>query len=187
MDYVILVRDKRLYASVQCPIYQGEHNADIFKIIIPDEYTGTIPTLQIILPNQTGKIKQCSLSEDLYKESYRTIEIPITDVLTEYSGKLQLWFTFFPVDGEEKVIKTDYLFVDVTPHKGFSGIGGEFESTEDVIQKVTQLEVSVNSLKDSKADNLLLDEESNTLRLMSGDKELSSIELPDDVTWEIMN
>ena len=187
MDYTMLVRDKELFTSIPCPIYQGEHNADTFKFIIPEEYVGTVPTLQIILPNNTGKIKSCELSEEPYKETYRTIFVPITDVITKYEGDMQIWLTFFPTAGDEQVIKTSISYVPVLKHEGFSNIGGgEFEDVDEIVQKITQLDVSVKNLQETKADGLKLDNETNVLSLMSGDKEISNVILPDDVTWEII-
>ena len=185
MEYVLLVRDKKLTPSLPCSILQGEHNATTLKIIVPIEHNSLYPTLQIILPNNTGKIKKCEYNTEVYKNNWLTITIPITSILTSIAGALQIWLTLFSVEGQEQTFKTEVGYIDVKEHKGFSEVTGD-EEFQDIGQIVSELQVTVATLTDSKADTIVLDTETNTLSLKAGDTEISAISLPDEVVWEVM-
>lgn len=185
---MLITTDKQLISTIPCPIYQGEHNAENLEILVPNEYTGLIPTLQIILPNLKGKIKVCEYGEP-YNDYWTTITVPIVSNLTESSGILKAWFSFLSEEGEEKTIKTGIGNIIISEHKGFSEVAENsgFTDITDVIESVAQLETTINTLKDTKADKIVLDSENNKLLLMSGEKEISSTALPEDVIeWEIL-
>ncbi len=185
MDYSLLVQDKKLIPTIPCTIYQGENNADRFKILVPKEYESTLPALQVILPDNTGKIKQCQFDACSYKDNWLVIYIPIISVLTLTAGEIQMWLTFFQTEGEEKTFKTGCCCIDIVEHKGLAdpSVDGGFE---DIGETVLKLKTEVKSLHENKADSIILDSKNKTLSLKSGEKEIASVSLPDDVVWEVM-
>lgn len=184
MEYVMLVTDnKEIITTKRIPIYSGEKNTDKFKFLFPSEMIDTTPTLQIILPDGvTGKIKPCAFEEDLYKERLVTY-VDITEELTAYSGNMVMWFTIFG-NSQDTTMKTDMHNVNIMEHKGFTAVHPE--SDIDIVESITELKNAVNLLKNNKADDLKLDNETNKLQLQSNGKTIAEVELPDDVTWEII-
>lgn len=186
MEYVILMnKDKELITTIPSPVYQGEYNSTKLKFIIPKIYINLIPTLQIILPNNTGKIRICTFDEGLYKDNWLTITIPVVAALTKYAGNSQLWISFLSQDGQETTVKTSFGELKIIEHKGYSDIvDNEFEDINTITQDITELKVAVKTLENTKATSIKL--ENNNLCLVSGDNLLSTVELPDDVTWEML-
>lgn len=182
MDYTILLNesDKSLITTKYVPIFQNEQNKDTLKFIIPAYFSDMSPVLQVVLPNNTGKIKSCDYESELYKNRY-TFSVIIPNALTQFAGKLKMWLTFFGKTSDE-ILKTDYLYIDVLEHEGFSGSGGDGDFT-DVATKISELEIAVKDLKETKADNIIVDSERNTLSLISGSDIISVVDLPHEVTW----
>ncbi|MDY4082460.1 MAG: hypothetical protein SOY97_12645 [Candidatus Metalachnospira sp.] len=182
MDYTILLseNDKSLITTKYVPIFQNEQNKDSFKFIIPTYFSNMSPVLQVVLPDSTGKVKSCEYEPELYKNRY-TFSVLIPSALTHFAGKLKLWLTFFGKTSDE-ILKTDYLYVDVLEHEGFNGSGGDGDFI-DVATKISELEIAVKDLKETKADNIIVDSEHNTLSLISGSDIISVINLPNEVAW----
>lgn len=186
MDYTILLNedDKSLITTKYVPIFQYENNPCKFKFIIPQNYSSLSPILQIILPDKiNGKIMSCVYEPELYKNRF-VIYANVPNILTQLSGRLKLWITFMSED-QNKTIKTDYLYVDIMEHEGFNGIetDGEYD---DIITKLSKLETEVSYLDKTKANILTISDDNKKLILKSSDAVLSSINLPDNVTWEIL-
>ena len=167
MDYTILLseNDKSLITTKYVPIFQNEQNKDSFKFIIPTYFSNMSPVLQVVLPDSTGKVKSCEYEPELYKNRY-TFSVLIPSALTHFAGKLKLWLTFFGKTSDEIL----------------NGSGGDGDFI-DVATKISELEIAVKDLKETKADNIIVDSEHNTLSLISGSDIISVINLPSEVAW----
>lgn len=188
MDYTILLNesDKSLVTTKYIPIYQYEHNPCRFKFIIPISYGYFSPTLKIILPDgQKGKIMLCEYEPELYKGRY-VFYVDIPNILTEQPGQLKIWISFMNEDNS-RVIKTEHLYVNIIAHEGFNDIEIKDDTDiKDIATVIQELKLDVNTLKNTKADTVVLNNQDKTLALKSGDEILSMVNLPDDVTWEIL-
>lgn len=185
MEYVMLVtEDKNLLTTKAIPLYKGEKNVDRIKILFPKNCLDTTPTLQIILPDgKTGKVKVCNFEEELYKD-HLVVFVNVIDELTAYAGDMKMWFTLFG-NTQDSTMKTDFSCIEVLDHEGFSSLTPD--SDVDVVSAITELKVAVEKLKTSKADDLEIDNETNKLRLLSGDDLLAEVDLPQEVEWSSWN
>ena len=183
MDYIMLVTDdKEIISTHRIPIFNGEQNSDNLKILFPLSVEDTSPTLQVILPDgKTGKIMHCKFEDEIYKNRL-VCNVPISKELTAYSGTIQIWFTFFG-NTQESTTKTHIGTVDVLEHKGFSSI--KPDNDVDVVESITELQNTVNMLKIQKGDSITIDE-NNALCLQANGETIAKVDLPDDVTWELI-
>lgn len=181
MDYTILVKqDKNLLVTSPLSIFKGEKNFDTLKFFFPIQCEHTIPTLQVILPDgKTGKIKACNFEEELYK-NHLIVKVDVIDALTAYAGDMIVWFTLFG-ETQDTTMKTGMTKICVQDHEGFSSLTPD--SDVDIISQITELQLSVDTLKHTKADNMVIDNEKNQLILKSGDETLVYVDLPQEIEW----
>lgn len=183
MDFTILIKqDKNLLITSPISIYKGEKNFDRLKFYFPSYCENLIPTLQVILPDgKTGKIKACVFEEEMYKDHY-VVYVDVIEALTAYSGEMRLWFTLFG-ETQDVTVKTGILNIAVQDHEGFSSLIPDSDIGTDMLSSITELKLEVEHLKVTKADNLIVDNESSQLILKSGTDVIAYVDLPQEIEW----
>lgn len=183
MDFTILTKsDKNMIITSPISIFKGEKNFDRLKFYFPSYCKNTIPTLQVILPDgKTGKVKACTFENELYKD-YLIVYVDVIDALTAYAGNMTLWFTLFG-ETQEKTMKTGLLNIEVQDHEGFSSLIPDSDVGTDMLSSITELKLEVEHLKVTKADNLIVDNESSQLILKSGAEVIAYVDLPQEIEW----
>lgn len=182
---MLLTRDRELHLTKKCKIYTGENLSSVLKILVPAEYERFTPVLQVILPNGEGKIRQCTYESEQYNGLWK-IQLPIKSVLTQISGVLKMWLTFF--GDQNELIKSGYGELKVEAHKGFGAEldgDGEYESV-DIVEQLLTLKADVATIRESTVTNIVLDDTAHKLQYMSGDAVLGEVALPNDISWEVI-
>lgn len=190
---ILVKKNKELFRTVWRTIYQKENRCDQIQFLIEPELFGDSLAndfsclMQVVLPvtdeeagtQTTGKLKYLDIETDMYKEHYR-MTLPITSVLTENTGTVELWFTFIN-DETNEIIKTSTTTFTVYPAVSDYSID-EDDGGFDVL---AQIEKRLGTLEKSKADKIIYDKDKDTLQLYSEDSPLDiPIKLEDDVKWE---
>lgn len=178
------------------PVYKFETGVEDIKFLIPQEFNGidiseTICIVQCLLPEAKGLYKVCEYDEELYKDRL-TVTVPVTTTITKSVGDnesadVKLFLMFIQAQEEDPSIAKTVL---KTSHGRFEilnngSLDSASESDFDEIwehSSIDDLKNKVDELDKGKGDNITLS--GNVIELKSGDDILSTIELPDDVTWE---
>lgn len=181
--YTILVRnDNTLYASVKERIMQRSKMVDVLHFLVELDYKGIdmstyTATLEYVLPVSK---EYCSetliLSEELYKE-HLEYKLPFDTNLTKEAGDIEIQLTFTKVDldtegnGIQYVRKTSPTTITIVPISAWSNIIPD-AALNVIDQKLLKVDAQIKALDEvgntyatTKADNIVLDEETHELYL----------------------
>lgn len=193
---IFLMQDKNLIMTKRNFIYKFETGVDEIKFLIPQTYNNvdiseTSCIVQCVLPNKKGLYKVCQYEDELYKDKL-TISVPVTTTITRSVGdepfaNIDLFLMFVKPNPDNpryalNVLKTAKGTFQVINN---GSIDSESEETFDEIWEHSSMDDINNKLDElshDKADGMTLI--NGVLNLQSGETVLSSIQLPDDVTWE---
>lgn len=185
--YTILVtQDNELITSVKERIMQRSKLVDSLHFLVDQEYKGIemkdfTVRLSYCLAGSTNEPKSelLTLSPELYKDKLE-YKLPFNSNLTREAGDIEmsLSFTKSEMDTEGNVTqlvrKTSSCFVTIIPVSkwldaptdgNLSAIDREILKTQEMIRALDEIG---DSLATTKADNIVLDEETHELYLTSG-------------------
>lgn len=196
---MIVEEDKSLLKTTFRPIYQAENFADEVQILISPDFASSIENsvvfLQVLLPpapddesgKKKGKIKILPVEEELYKGYYK-VTFPISSVWTQNCGSAYVWLSVYHVTEDEDPItqltKTSYATINIVPNKIIEV--GPDAPDDDIMKILSDLQQSVEELKDNKMDKVYdYDAENNIIQFYAnGEKYGNPIELDKEVNWE---
>lgn len=184
--YTILVTsNNELVTSVKERIMQRSKLVDNLHFLVEQDYKGyamadfTV-TLEYILPvSREYKTETLVLSEELYKDRLE-YKLPFDTNLTKEAGKveLQLTFTYIDMDesgnGIQRVRKTSSTTIEIIPISAWSDIIPDSALSaldQRLIKQDAQIkalaELAIESAQNNGADNLIYNNEDETLQLSS--------------------
>lgn len=180
--YTILMNaDKTLTTTVKTNLYQKESLVDRIQFYIPTKYNEhdlTTFTATIVYADQSNvpHAENLVADEELYKEKYIRYTLPVDSGLTKFAGDIKIRLNFNRVDLEEKkqyTLHSSAIKISILPLEDYYAFVPD-ESLEFVDQIVGALEAQIEALADisgttskAKADNIVLDKETNELYLTS--------------------
>lgn len=180
--YTILMNaDKTLTTTVKTNLYQKENLVDKIQFYVPiayNEHDLTTFTATIVYADQSNvpHAEKLVADEELYKEKYIRYTLPVGSALTKLAGDIKIRLNFNKVDLEEKkqyTLHSSAIKVSILPLEDYYAFVPD-ESLEFVDQIVGALEAQIEALADltqtsakAKADNIVLDKDTNELYLTS--------------------
>ena len=189
--YTILVtQDNELKVSIKERIMQRSKLVDSFHFLVDPMYKDTIDmtgftvTMEYILPvSKEYKTETLILQDELYKEKLE-YRLKFDTYLTAEAGdiELHLTFTMTELDPEGKatqyVRKTSDCIITIVPVSAWSDIIPD-EALSALDQKILKMDEQIKALSESamllvqdKADNIVLDTETNEIYLTSNGEPL---------------
>lgn len=193
---ILINKDKSLQITKSRPIYQKENRADIIQFLIDKDFFEHIDDcnimLQVLLPipdlehgtNKTGKMRYMEIEPELYKDKYRMI-LPVTTVLTENPGEINMWLMFFNTTDPTNIIliKTDSTKINIIPTDNSSSVEISDDETYDVLTKMQQ---DIDQLQENKMDKYFeYNEEDSTIQFFSNGSPMGSpIKIDDEISWK---
>lgn len=202
--YVILVNDDNtLYGSHKEKIIQREKLFNKMCFLVAPYYNGydmsqCTVTLRYLLPiSREFRTETLALSEDKYEE-YLKYVLPINTDLSKEHGDIEMNLTFTMLDTDDdgnivqRVRKTTNGIITITPIPNWDSVipDASLMALDQRILKqdaqIKALESLASALDTNQVDNLVYDDESDTLQLTArgigvGDK-VSVKEMLDDGT-----
>lgn len=175
--------DKSLNTTVQSTIYQYEKNADTMVFLLPKYYDDKTLSdcsvlLRYILPDGTGKSEELEMSPIPYNKEYNQYSLKVNTRFTETPGKIELWLCAIDIR-DSLVLKTGTAHVEITPAKDIT----DFMSPDDLNQ-LDRLALRVRLVEEEKADDIAVNEEGDTIQLMSKGRLIGhAIELDTNPEW----
>ena len=183
MPYVIIVEnDNSLYGSCKRKIMQREKLFNELWFLVPPCYNGydmskCIVTMRYLMPiSKEFKTETLVLSEERYEE-YLKYVLPVDTCLTKEWGdiELNLTFTMLDVDNNgdivQRVRKTENHILTITQLIDWDSIVPD-SALSALDQRILKQDAQIRALKDlavsldgDKVDNLVYDEDSDTLQL----------------------
>lgn len=183
MAYVILVEnDNTLYGSCKTKIMQREKLFNKLWFLVPPHYNGydmsqCTVTMRYLLPISKEFVTETLILSDEKYEEYLKYVLPIDTNFTKEHGniELNLTFTMLDVDNDGNVVqrvrKTDNYLLNVTPLPNWDSVIPD-SSLSALDQRILKQDAQIraladlaNILNDNQVDNLVYDENSDTLHL----------------------
>ena len=179
--------DKSLITTVQATIYQNEKNADTLVFLLPKYYeeenlANCAILLRYILPDGIGKSEELEMSPIPYNKEYYRYNLKVNTRFTAIPGIIELWICAIDMH-DDVILKTGTTTVEVTATKEIM----DYLAPEDLNQ-IDKLTAKVKNLEDTKADNLAVNEEGNTIQLTANGTPIGqSVELNLNPVWADMD
>lgn len=188
MAYTIIVEnDNTLYGSCKTKIMQREKLFNKIWFLVPPHYNGhdmsqCTVVIRYILPISKEFITETLvLSEEKYEE-YLKYVLPIDTNLSKEWGDVELNLTFIMLDVDDegnviqRVRKTDNHILHITQLPNWDSIIPD-QSLAAIDQRIIAQTAQIKALNnlaeilnENQVDNLVYNEKSDTLQLMSGNK-----------------
>ena len=113
-------KDKTLAITKSSNTYEGEHNAETIKIIVPKLINGNntnkcLVWLNFINSDNLGRAIDITEFLQDYSDRYYSLEIPMDNIFTYKSGNIKIWLKILSEDGE-LIIKTNEVVKAIIPH-----------------------------------------------------------------------
>lgn len=182
MYTICMNNDKSLIVTNSVPIYEKETGVDAIRFLIPPQYTEGVEVFNIADYIVVAKIK--TASDKVYTEKLECEPVTYRDRLdyrmvvtidfTEFAGTNMLYLTFLKAvekdDGttQEAVMHSGNVYIDVQKKEEFIFVPDK--SLQAFDQMMLTVDEKMNQLKDidtKKADNIMLDTETNEIYLTS--------------------
>lgn len=163
MYTIKMENDKSLVTTIKSTIYRGELNANRILFLLPNEWEEHLMAdygvrLDYILPDEVGYSEMLAAEPDGYK-GYLQFYVPLDSPMTAQVGKVELWLSVLDRDGAV-VIKTGSVCLAVEERKAIA----DYYPAEKR-ELIAALAGDVETLKHTKADNLIYDTKDNFLQL----------------------
>lgn len=183
MYIIIMDSDKQLTPTITQAIYRGENMMDDVKFLLPLTYkkfdlSEFTATLQYI---QNGKIvHEEVLSQDNppLRTDRLSFSLQLNSIFTQKEGQLEIQLRVTKVDIEnaiQYILKTSSCCIDILPSYYYeTGDEPEIEIASKLEELDSKLDV-MNSVLDTKADNITLNSDSGELVLSSSGKKVGNI------------
>ena len=192
MPYTIIVEnDNSLYGSCKKRILQREKLFNKLWILVAPCYNGydmsrCTVTMRYLLPiSKEFKTETLVLSDERYEE-YLKYTLPIDTGLTKECGDIELNLTFTLLDFDnsgniiQRVRKTTNHILTVTPLPDWDSIVPD-SALQSIDQRILKQDAQIRKLADlaeifneNQVDNLVYDDNSDTLQLMAGSKKIGN-------------
>lgn len=191
MAYIILINeDNSLYGSCKQRIMQRSKLVDTLTFVVHSIYNGIDMTdatvmLEYLLPvSKQYKTEILSLSDERYKDCFLQYKLPIDTQITSEAGSVELQLTFVRTNldengkGVQQVRKTSTTTIEVIPISAWSDIIPD-SALSSIDERLIKLDAQMRGLNELAnafngsvdiVDNLLYNDEEETLQLMAGDK-----------------
>lgn len=186
MYMIVMQEDKSLIVTQSATLYQRETNVNTLCFLIPPTVTEegilrNIAEYLVVLKMKTpdGKIltRLLTANEEPYKERLR-FETTVTADMTECAGQITTYLTFLKVSESETGLQKEHVFhsgnvyIPVSPKEDFVFIPDKSLQAFDQLMLQTQakldkLEDIAESMETQKADNIVLNPETNEIYLTS--------------------
>lgn len=195
--YTILINDDNsLTKSITARIMHRSNMVDKIHFLASPTYNDYDMTqfsvvMEYVSPiSRKYRVEVLTPQEELYKEKLEYI-LPVDTKLTAEVGDVEIKFTFTMVDmledgtKIERVRTTDTTTLCVIPIDNWSDqiadsdLGNLAEIMLAIQAQNEKAKAIMEAMYANKADNLVLDEETGTLKLKSGDTVLSEISTDD--------
>ena len=179
MLYIKLDEDMCLSITRNEPIYRGDIMNKQIIYLVPlkigeiDMMTATL-YLSYIRADGTADITLLKRLDEKYNERYLQYTLPITATLTRYAGEICTWLQVYAGPPHHPIIaKSSECILQVIASKNMdeyisdrnlSLIYAMQRYMEDKIEKAEKL---LSERIDAKADNLIFDEETSTIQLVT--------------------
>ncbi len=179
MLYIKLDEDMCLSITRNEPIYRGDIMNKQIIYLVPlkigeiDMMTATL-YLSYIRADGTADITLLKRLDEKYNERYLQYTLPITATLTRYAGEICTWLQVYAGPPHHPIIaKSSECILQVIASKNMdeyisdrnlSLIYAMQRHMEDKIEKAEKL---LSERIDAKADNLIFDEETSTIQLVT--------------------
>lgn len=188
--YTILVNDDdTLYGSHKERIMQRSKLVENLRFVVNPVYRNTYDMtnatvmLEYILPiSRKYKTALLVLDDERYNDCFLQYKLPFDIDLTSEAGALELQLTFAYVEmdsngiGIQRVRKTSSTVIEVIPISAWSDIVPD-EALSSLDQRLIKMDAQMRAMNDylnvldeNKVDNLVYDDESETLQLMANNK-----------------
>ena len=187
MYTILICDDNTLMTTKRERIMQRSKLVDTLQFLVPQFYRGLNMSdctvqLEYILPCSK---KYCTeileLSDEMYKDHLKYL-LPFDTKITSESGEIQIQLTFVKTDldtkgnGVQRVRKTSATTIDVIPISAWSDIIPD-SALSAIDERLIKLDAQMrgmnelaNTLDSNKVDNLVYNEKTDSLQLMSGNK-----------------
>ena len=182
MYTILLDESNELITSVKERIMQRSKLVDSLHFLVDPMYKGIdmsdfTVTMEYITPvSREYKIEILVKSEALYKEKLE-YKLPFDTVLTKEAGKIEVKLTFTKVDidpdgnTQQYVRKTSSTTITIVPCSAWCNVIADSALTA-LDQRLIQVDAAIAAindmnayLDDNKADNIIVDKETNTIQL----------------------
>lgn len=187
--YIVLVNDDNsLYGSQKCCIMHRSNCVDTLTFVVNPIYKGVDMTdatvvLEYLLPiSKKYKTEYLTLSEERYKDCFLQYKLPFTTKFTSEHGDVKVQLTFIKVELDEngnsiqRVRKTSSTTIKIVPIEAWSDVIPD-SSLAPLDQRIIMQTAQINALSElanaldsNKVDNLVYNEKTDSLQLMSGNK-----------------
>lgn len=183
MYTIIMNSDKSLTTTVKTTLYQREKLVDKIQFLFPQKYedldlSDFTVLLKYVDQGNEPHVEELVKDDELYKDRLRFV-LPIDTDLTRFSGDITIRITLSKVDMEEQkqyLLHTGEAVITISPMKDYFGFVSD-SCLEVIDRKMAELDVKMEALdkmsetySEEKADNIVLDEETNELYLESNGK-----------------
>lgn len=181
--YTILLNETNaLTTSVKERIMQRSKLVDVLHFLVDPIYKGLdmsqfTAVLEYITPaSREYKTEYLVKSDELYKGKLE-YKLPMDTALTREAGKIEVQLTFTKVEldtegnATQKVRKTSPTTITIVPIAAWSDIIAD-DALTALDQRLIQVDAMINAanemnnyLSETKADNIIVDKETNTIQL----------------------
>lgn len=191
MAYTILVNeDNTLYGSKKERIMQRSKCVDTLTFVVHRMYKGIDMTdatvvLEYLLPvSKKYETEYLTLLDERYNDCFLQYKLPFDTKLTSEAGSIELQLTFAYTDldtngnGVQKVRKTSSTTIEIVPISAWSDIIPD-SALSAIDQRILKQDAQIKALNELAnafegnvdiVDNLMYNDEEETLQLMAGDK-----------------
>lgn len=186
MYTIVMQEDKSLIVTQAVTIYQRETNVNtlcflVFPTITEEGEQRNIAEYLVVLKMKTpdGKVltQLLTANTETYKDRLR-YEVAVTADMTAVAGKITAYLTFLKVSESETGLQKEHVFhsgnayITVQPKEDFVFIPDKSLQAFDQLMlqtqaKLDQLEDIAESIDTQKADNIVLDPDTNEIYLTS--------------------
>ena len=193
MFTIVMQSNKELIVTQSATLYQRETNVNTLCFLIPPTVTEegilrNIAEYLVVLKMKTpdGKIltRLLTANEEPYKERLR-FETTVTADMTAVSGNIIAYLTFLKVSESETGLQKEHVFhsgnvyIPIQPKEELVFIPDKSLQAFDQLMlqtqaKLEQLEDIAESIDVQKADNIVLDPETNEIYLTSNGEIIGS-------------
>lgn len=188
MYTILLDETNELITTVKERIMQRSKLVDNLHFLVYPDYKGIDMTdftvmMEYVLPvSREYKTEYLVRSNTLYKDEWLEYKLPMDTALTKEAGQIEIQLTFIKVSldadgkGVQKVRKTSPTTVTIVPIAAWSDIIADSALTA-LDQRLIQVDAAIaaaeelnNHLNETKADNIVVNEDSNTIQLTANGK-----------------
>ena len=179
MLYIKLDEDMCLSITRNEPIYRGDIMNKQIIYLVPlkigeiDMMTATL-YLSYIRADGTADITLLKRLEEKYNERYLQYTIPITATLTRYAGEICTWLQVYAGPPHHPIIaKSSECMLQIIGSKNMDEYISDrnlsliYAMQRHMEDKIEKAEKQLSERIDAKADNLIFDQETSTIQLVT--------------------